>query len=89
VTFASGSTADFSTFIYAFRIAGADATKYSSLLLAAMDPESRSAPGQVAGKDVTVVTADAGTQYVYPRNDVIWVVTAAEPALSEVFAALP
>ena len=75
--------------IYGIRIKGGDATKYAPLLLASLDTSAQQTPGKVSGKDVTVSTTPTGTQYFYPRNDVIWVVTAAEPALSEVFAALP
>jgi hypothetical protein len=89
LSFASGATADFSAFIYAIRIAGGDATKYLPILLASTEADAQQAPGQVAGKNVTVLTTSSGAQHVYPRNDVIWVVTAQEPALSEIFTALP
>ena len=89
VFFATGYTADYKSFIYAIRVAGVDAAKYAPLLLASMGAGGQQAPGQVAGKDVTVVTTDSSSQYFYPRNDVIWVVGAIEPALSEIFAALP
>jgi hypothetical protein len=48
----------------------------------------------VGGKDVIVVrpTADSTDdqlQYIYPKDDVLWVVSAVEPALSEALSKLP
>ena len=45
---------------------------------------------QIAGKDVTSATiGDQGTTYVYPHNDILWVVSATEPNLTEIFQKLP
>ena len=49
---------------------------------------------QIGGKDVTVVklaadTPDNELQYLYPRNDVLWLVKATDPGLTEVFTNLP
>ncbi len=49
---------------------------------------------QIGGKDVTVIKAAADTpdselQYLYPKDDVLWVVQAPEPGLTEVFTNLP
>jgi hypothetical protein len=50
-------------------------------------------PVQVAGKDVTKLNEagapDEQALHVYPRNDVLWTVSTVEPALTEVFGALP
>ena len=46
-------------------------------------------PGQVAGKDVTKITSESSTSYVYPQGDVIWLVVAEEPLLTQIFEALP
>lgn len=45
-------------------------------------------PAQVGGKDVTLVGADTPF-YAYPSGEVLWLVQVAEPALSEILAALP
>jgi hypothetical protein len=86
---ATGYSADFKSIIYAIKVDGVDAAKYAPLLIATLEDDTQQAAGQVAGKDVTVLTSPSGSQYLYPHNDVIWVVSAAEPGLSEIFNALP
>jgi hypothetical protein len=44
---------------------------------------------QIAGKDVIKLTIGELVQYLYPKGEVIWAVTAQEPALTEIFEALP
>ena len=44
---------------------------------------------QIAGKDVTAVTIGEQVTYVYPHNDILWVVNAADPDLTEIFQKLP
>lgn len=83
--------------ITAIRVEGADMAVMADALVPVLngdEPPAEQTPAQVSGKEVTVVrpTADATDdqlQYVYPRDDVLWVVAAAEPALSEVFSKLP
>ena len=43
----------------------------------------------MGGKDVGVATSDDQTQYVYTKDDVLWVVSAEEPILTEIFQKLP
>ena len=91
VSLAYASPADYSVVISAFRIAGADA---AALLQPLLDTEAQSqamtqTPGEVGGKSVVIGKGDAGTQYFYAKDDVIWIVMAEEPALTEVLAALP
>jgi hypothetical protein len=84
--------------ILAFQVDGADMSGMLDPFVAALG-EDGEAPAeqtavQIAGKDVTAVrqTADATDdqlQYVYPSGDVLWVVSATEPGLSEVFSKLP
>ena len=48
------------------------------------------APGQVAGRDVTIATgADGMTLYFLASGDVLWQVSAEEPVLSEIISQLP
>lgn len=83
--------------ITAIRVRGADMGAMADALVSVLngdEPPAEQTPTQVSGKDVTIVrpTADATDdqlQYVYPRGDVLWVVAAVEPALSEVFSKLP
>jgi hypothetical protein len=86
---ATGYSADFQSIIYAIKVEGVDAARYAPLLIATLEDDTEQAPGQVSGKDVTVLTSPSGSQYLYPHNDVIWVVSAPEPGLSEIFTALP
>ncbi len=83
--------------ITALQVQGADMTAMADALVSVIDgdePPAERTPAQVSGKDVTVVrptaeSTDDQLQYVYPRDDVLWVVAAVEPALSEVFSKLP
>jgi hypothetical protein len=91
VTFAFGFTEDFSSSVSAIRVAGADA---SALIPTVVSMQSGGegatpTPGEVAGKSVLTVEGALGTQYYYAKDDVIWVVQAQEPMLTEIFAALP
>lgn len=82
--------------ITAIRIKGMDTASVLDRLLPLLlesieDPVQT--PTEVAGKPVIKVTdaqnADAPAQYLYPRGEVIWQVTAEEPMLTEAFTALP
>ncbi len=83
--------ADYSSVITAVRVKGGDAAAFTPPLLAALSTGTETAPqpGQVAGKDVTVLTVSSQQQYAYPHGDTLWVVAAVEPALAEIFTALP
>jgi hypothetical protein len=82
--------------IIAIRIRGIDmasiAPQILPLITAQMtDPQQTAV--QVGGKNVTKVNSagapDEQAQYLYPRGDVLWTVSTVEPALTEVFGALP
>jgi len=80
----------------AIRIKGMDVASVLDQLLPLLlenvdDPVQT--PTEIAGKPVIAITdgqnADAPTQYLYPKGEVIWQVTAAEPVLTEALSALP
>ena len=77
----------------ALRITGADARALEDSVLQAINQESvmpAITQGQVAGRDVRILTpAEGPVSYVYTSGDVIWLVQAEEPVLSEVIGALP
>jgi len=83
--------------ITAIQVQGADMTAMADAIVSALngeEPPAERTPAQVSGKDVTIVrptveSTDDQLQYVYPKGDVMWVVSAVEPALSEVFSKLP
>ena len=83
------TSADFVGSISAIRVKGGDASALEPLLLQMSAQGAVPSEGEVAGKPVRVVTTSAGTQYIYVSGEVLWAVTAQEPALSEIFAALP
>jgi hypothetical protein len=83
--------------ITALQVDGVDMTSLADLLVSTLNGDQAPADQTqttISGKDVTVVTPTADAtggdlQYVYPKDDVLWVVSAVEPALSEVFSKLP
>jgi hypothetical protein len=84
------------TQIQGFRIAGGDAAPLEPVLLKFMkdtgqvDKKATPTPAQVAAKAVSRVKTSAGDAYLYPKDDVLWLVMAANEAdLTEVFTALP
>ena len=63
------------------------------LILDGQTPASQT-QAQIGGKDVTVIklaadTPDNELRYLYPKDDILWVVQATEPGLTEVFTNLP
>jgi len=44
---------------------------------------------QIGGKTVTVITSGENSIYAYPKNDVLWLVFATDPDLTEIFTNLP
>ena len=83
-------TPDMSVSVTAFQVEGGDAAALAPSILGVAGEEITQTPGQVAGKDVTVVTDSTGSRaYFYAQGDTLWFVTAEEPLLSEVLAALP
>jgi hypothetical protein len=82
--------------IIAVRIRGTDMASIAPQILPIItaqmtDPQQTAV--QVGGKNVTKVNSagapDEQAQYLYPRGDVLWTVSTVEPALTEVFGALP
>ena len=86
-----GSSESLAGSITAIRFPGADASAFMELMIPSIASQSGGEQGssQVAGKDVTTFTSPTSTSYVYPQGDVIWVVVASEPQLTEIFEALP
>lgn len=78
--------------ITAMRLAGGDAIALFGPLLAGMftgNPFAEWTSGQVAGKDVMTIPFGSGSVYLRPQGEVVWGVSAEEPALTEIFTALP
>lgn len=86
--------------IYALRVKDADVSSlvgsmlpvFTSSMLRMNDPQQQMA--QVAGKTVIVITEgpdSPGAQklYAYPMDDVLWLVSVTDPALTEIFQKLP
>jgi hypothetical protein len=85
--FAFGADPSYS--IFAVRIKGADAAAMRDQFLGMSGIGDAPTPGQVAGKDVGVMGTGDQMQYVYTKDDVIWLVAAQEPILTEIFQKLP
>ena len=85
-----GSAPGMTGSITAARFPGADASEFLDVMVRSISAEGERSSIQVAGKDVIAVTTAQGTtQYVYPQGDVLWLVTAEEPELTQIFEALP
>ncbi len=85
------SAEDYAT-ITAFRVQGADMASVQDTLLPLLY-QGQTLDGQttlqVAGKNVTSATVSDTLTYFYPKDDILWVVTAVDPSLSEIFQKLP
>ncbi len=98
VTWTSGDIDD-GTGLVGVRIYGADASAFAEpltrALLAAADVfdwDGSMSPGSVAGKDVLVVPLGESAPapwHVYARDDIAWVVSAHDQALTAILEALP
>ncbi len=81
----------------AFQVKGIDMNGLSSVLIPLVlngETPASQVQTQISGKDVTVVkataeTTDADATYLYPKNDILWVVQAVDPSLTEIFSKLP
>ena len=81
----------------AIRVRGVEASGIEQQLMplvldGAADPQQT--PMQVAGKDVIKVTngpdgVDVSAIYFYTHDDVLWIITASDPELTEILQALP
>jgi hypothetical protein len=75
--------------VAAYKVSGADGSALLPLIVGSMaGPDVELTPAEVGGKDVTLVGADSPF-YAYPAGEVLWLVQAEEPGLSEILAALP
>ncbi len=85
------TSADNSVLIQALRVKGVDAAPLVPALVAqiGLNQPVQQAAEEIAGKAVTVVTATGRKQYLYPKDDTVWFVSAEEPGLTEIFTALP
>jgi hypothetical protein len=77
--------------ILAFRVKGADVAAFADafLTMVLQGQDAQVAPGEVAGKAVTLLTTSSGTGVAYAHGDVLWLVQATEPALTEIVGKLP
>jgi hypothetical protein len=78
--------------ISAIRVRGGEIAPFVADLLPLLTSSTevpQQTEGQVAGKNVTILTSGESTAYAYPKNDVLWVVNAQEPLLTEIFQKLP
>ncbi len=75
--------------ILAIRVKGADAGAMRDQFLGMSGMGGTPTPGQVAGKDIVMSGTGDQTQYVYTKDDVIWLVSGQEPILTEIFQKLP
>jgi hypothetical protein len=91
VSIAVAYNEDYSVAITAMRAPGGDARALVDgvLGMAAPGDQVSQAPGRIAGKEVIVVTDRNGPQQFYPQGDILWIIRATEPALTEILTALP
>lgn len=89
VSIGSANSADYATTIQALRVKGGDARALEPFMVQLVAQGAEQSQGEVAGKPVTVIASSGGSQYIYTSGEVVWLVKAAEPALSEIIAALP
>jgi hypothetical protein len=91
IGFAYGG-ADSAISITALQVDGADMAALKPQILPALFEGQEFVEGatvQLGGKDVISATADDAANYLYPHGDVLWLVVADEPALTEIFQKLP
>lgn len=75
--------------ISALRIRGADAAALRDPFMAMSGLDGTPTTAQVGGKEVLVASVGGQTQHVYAHDDVLWLVAAEEPILTEVLQKLP
>jgi hypothetical protein len=97
VAFATVFSGNAVSSVSAVRVRGADMVPVSEallpLFLTGLDDPQRT-PAEIAGRNVTIITdgpntPDAPRQYLYIKDDVMWIVGAGEPDLTEIFQQLP
>jgi hypothetical protein len=84
---AFGITADYQGYVVAIRMVGLDAAAALPAVLEASGGSQEAT--ELGGKSVTRVESDGPTSYAYAKDDVIWMVQAAEPTAIEILSALP
>jgi hypothetical protein len=86
-----GYPEDMSASVTALRFPGADASAFVDGVISSLGggEAAQRSEAQVAGKTVILLTTGELVQYLYPKDDVLWAVSAQEPALTEIFEALP
>ena len=93
VSMASGQVPDAGVYLAALKVAGADAADFTETAIGWSIPGGgwTAEPPEFANGTVHAVTFNDGsyTRYFYPKDDIVWIIDAAEPALSEILAALP
>jgi len=79
------------TSVLALRFPGADASTLIDAFAKAgtLMADATIAREQVAGREAVVVRSGSNAQYLVPINDMIVLVLAIEPALTEIMTALP
>jgi len=89
--YALGESGTYSA-ITAFRVRGTDMSSLQAtllpILLKGQGAEAETTL-QVAGKNVTAANVAGNMTYFYPHGDILWVVAATDPALTEIFQKLP
>ena len=91
LSIAIGHNADYTVAITALRVPGVDAAALIGPILgmAPAEEQIQQQPGTVGGKAVTVVTDSTGVQQFHAAGDILWIVRAVDPALTEILTALP
>jgi hypothetical protein len=97
VTVGSAQTADGEAGAIGVQVAGADASAFvdyaiEQVLSSLSSRKHEKEPGEVGGKAVTILrpkAAQGRVLYIYPQLDIVWIVSAPEDQLEELFAALP
>ena len=86
-----GYPADMSSSVSALRFPGVEASAFVDGVITSIGggEAAERSDAQIAGKDVIKLTIGELVQYLYPKDEVIWAVTAQEPTLTEIFEALP
>jgi hypothetical protein len=98
ITYTIASAPDQSVAIVAFDVDGADASAFHEFMLETVlsglpSRKHTLEQGEIAGKAVTIIHPKGAKQdealYVFVTGDVIWMVGAKEPALTELLTAIP
>jgi hypothetical protein len=98
ITYTIASAPDQSVAIVAFDVDGADASAFNEFMLETVlsglpSRKHTLEQGEIAGKAVTIIHPKGAKEdealYIFVTGDVIWMVGAKEPALTEVLTAIP